>query len=144
MEHANVIAAGFGRRLKEERKRLKLSQAQLAELAQIKRLAQSQYEIEATVPTIRYLSAIAAAGVDLTYLLFGIRPNKSLPPEEERQLKIRAFSLLEKYVQNQCGGRLGPEVRAAIFDVILGLLSNAARKGTVPEDREVLDILSHR
>ncbi len=144
MDHRNVIVPGFGQRLKEERKRLGMSQAELAQQAHVKRLAQSQYENEATQPTIRYLSDIAAAGVDITYLLFDKKKIKFLPPEEERQLKIRAFSLLDKYDQMQCGGKLGTEARVVIFDVIMSLLSNAALSGALPEDRVVLDMLSRR
>ena len=137
------ISPGFGSRLKEERKRLGLNQAEFAQLANVKRLAQSQYENETTGPSIRYLSSIAEGGVDLLYLLFGKRQAKPLQPEIERQIKIRAFSLLENYVQTQCNGQLGPEARVVIFEVIMSLLANAANKGADTNDDEVLELLSH-
>jgi transcriptional regulator with XRE-family HTH domain len=143
MDHSNVIVVGFGQRLREERKRLGLSQVKFAELAHVKRVSQSQYESEITAPTIRYLSAIAEAGVDISYLLFGKARSKFIAPGVERKLKVRALSLLDKYVQLQCDGQLGVEVRAAILDVIMALLSDAAHKGAEAEDSAVLELLSN-
>jgi len=48
-----TIPDGFGQRLRDERERLQLSQAALAEVAGIKRLAQSQYEKETSSPSVR-------------------------------------------------------------------------------------------
>lgn len=114
--HSLTVAPRFGERLRKERERVKLNQTQLAEVAGIKRMAQSQYEKEVRSPTIKYLSAIAATGIDLHYLLFG---SKASPlAGEQRSLEKRIFSLVEQYAQQQPDGQLGAEGRYAIFELL--------------------------
>ena len=67
------MKAGFGRRLREERERLDLTQQKFAELAGIKRVTQFLYEKEESQPNYRYLTAIAELGVDMHYLFFDRR-----------------------------------------------------------------------
>lgn len=61
----------FGERLKRERSRLGLNQTEFAALGAVKQRAQYQYEKGLRRPNSDYLSAIAAAGVDVGYLLTG-------------------------------------------------------------------------
>lgn len=72
-DRTSGIAPGIGKRLREERKRLRKTQADFANIGGVKRLAQVSYEKENTDPSLAYLSRIAAAGADLMYLIFGIR-----------------------------------------------------------------------
>lgn len=113
------FAPGFGERLKEERKRLGLSQEEFAERAGIKRLAQSQYENEVRDPRKSYLAAINALGVHLYYLLFGKHASgESLPTEETRRIEKKIFDLIEEYVSGQCKGVLSAESRYVLFEVM--------------------------
>lgn len=72
-EITSGIAPGFGKRLRVERKRLRKTQAEFGEIGGVHRLAQINYERENTAPNVIYLSLVAAIGVDLMYLIFGIR-----------------------------------------------------------------------
>jgi transcriptional regulator with XRE-family HTH domain len=63
----------FAVRLKDERKRLRFSQAAAAEIAGIARETWSRYESGALAPGMEVLAAIAAAGCDVQYILTGIR-----------------------------------------------------------------------
>lgn len=63
----------IGARLKEERERLNVSQAALAEIGGKKKLAQLKYEQGESSPTAAYLERIAAIGVDVLYVLTGER-----------------------------------------------------------------------
>lgn len=76
----------FSVRLKEERKRLKLTQPQMAERAGTTRQSQLKYEKGVQSPGADYLQAIAALGVDVQYLLTGVRSETALTPEEKRIL----------------------------------------------------------
>lgn len=58
-------------RLREERSRLFLSQADFAEKAGISRNTQVRYESGKTAPSSSYLATIEALGVDVGYVLFG-------------------------------------------------------------------------
>jgi transcriptional regulator with XRE-family HTH domain len=63
----------FSSRLREERKRLGLSQEALAELGGVKLNAQSNYETGKRAPDSDYLARVAAHGVDVAYLFSGQR-----------------------------------------------------------------------
>lgn len=76
----------FGLRLREERERKKLSQADFAALAGVTRTAQGNYEAGKRAPDAQYLAALAAAGVDATYVLTGV-PSPSLKAEEVELLR---------------------------------------------------------
>jgi transcriptional regulator with XRE-family HTH domain len=119
MAQATGIPDGFGARLREERERLGLSQEALASLSGVKRLAQSQYEKEASFPTVRYLAALATAGVDLDLVIFGRRLELSLLSSAERdRIESEAFKRLEDFVQQRPEGRYGPEARHALFQML--------------------------
>lgn len=116
MEQTLTIPDGFGQRLRAERERLDLSQAALATIAGIRRLAQSQYEKEASSPSVRYLAAIGGAGINLDYVLFGRAPcDAQLTPQHRYQLDAEAFQEVEAFVQSQPGGQMGAEGRFALF-----------------------------
>lgn len=74
-----------GERLREERERLRLSQAAFGEIGGVKANAQGKYESGERFPGADYLEAVAAYGVDALYVVTGERkplPSKSLTAEE--------------------------------------------------------------
>lgn len=134
LEQALTIPDGFGQRLREERERIGLNQTTLANIAGIRRLAQSQYEKEASSPSVRYLAAIAEAGISLDYVLFGRGTSDALLTSQDRyQIEAEAFQELETFVQSQPGGQIGAEGRFALFQAFrsrrtqeaIKLISNA-------------------
>lgn len=135
----STIPNGFGLRLTEERKRLGLTQSQLAEIGGIKRLAQSQYERETSSPTVRYLAAIAQAGVNLTQVLFGDLPSIGLlPSSDQYRIERQAFELVEAHVCQQPEGVLGAEARFALFQLFKSQLAQQALS-RAPDQRLAVD-----
>lgn len=67
----------IGMRLREERSRLQLSQTELGDLAGITKNTQMLYESDKRSPKADYLSAVASAGVDVRYVIEGIRSDSS-------------------------------------------------------------------
>lgn len=71
------INISIGERLKEVREALKLSQTEFAQIAEkagvpgATRQSQAKYEKGQAAPSAAYLAAIAAAGVDVLYILKG-------------------------------------------------------------------------
>jgi transcriptional regulator with XRE-family HTH domain len=129
-----TIPKGFGERLKAERKRLMLSQTELAEIGGVGRLAQSQYESEQSAPTTRYLSAISGAGVNLTYLVLGMRPESTaLTPEQLDRVESKAFEWVEIYSDAQSSGKLSAESRRLMYQVFRNLLAQV-ELGEIPAD----------
>lgn len=66
----------FSERLKEERSRLRLSQAAMAEAGGVGLNSQSNYENGHRSPDAAYLERIAALGVDVAYLVTGSRAQR--------------------------------------------------------------------
>lgn len=139
---ADGIPAGFGERLKEERKRLGLTQAEMADIGGIGRIAQVQYEAEATAPTTRYLSAIGAAGVNLGYLVLGVKLDSgALTAEQEDRVETRAFDWIEKIAEAQADKRLSAETRRFLYQIIRGVLVQI-EMGKLPADFDTSLLLS--
>lgn len=63
----------FSERLREERKKLGLNQAEFAVLGKVTVDSQGNYERGLRRPDSDYLEAIALEGVDVAYLLTGVR-----------------------------------------------------------------------
>lgn len=63
----------IGDRLREERERLRLSQADFAEQLGIHRNTQVRYESGKREPDSSYLESVRALGVDVDYVLFGLQ-----------------------------------------------------------------------
>lgn len=69
----HVMEKEHGKRLKEERERLGISQADFAKACGVGRTAQFNYESGKRSPDGDYLYAAGELGVDTGYLLFGVR-----------------------------------------------------------------------
>lgn len=67
------VGAPIGVRLREERQRLGLNQADFAAIGGVRKLAQFNYEADKRQPDKAYLVALAARGVDVHYVLTGER-----------------------------------------------------------------------
>jgi transcriptional regulator with XRE-family HTH domain len=63
---------GIGKRLRQERKRLKLTQSALGAIGGVEANAQGHYESGQRLPRADYLFRIAAAGVDITRVVTGV------------------------------------------------------------------------
>jgi transcriptional regulator with XRE-family HTH domain len=63
----------FGQRLRFERIRLGMSQTAFADKGGVGKHAQIHYEKGVRFPDVRYLTAVAAAGVDVNFLIYGFR-----------------------------------------------------------------------
>jgi transcriptional regulator with XRE-family HTH domain len=70
----------IGKRLREERERLGLSQEAFGALGGVKKLTQLKYEKGERTPTLAYLEGLRAHDVDVDYILFGL-PNPEAPVE---------------------------------------------------------------
>lgn len=67
------LSITFAKRLKDERDRLGLSQTQLALDTGISRLLISRYELAKTLPGTEVLMKMNARGIDVAFLITGIR-----------------------------------------------------------------------
>lgn len=88
----------IGARLKEERGRLGLTQPQLAGIASVSKTTQVNYEGDLREPDAGYLAAVAAAGIDVLYVLTGVSSPKVSGDEAELLRRYRAASAEVKSV----------------------------------------------
>lgn len=84
----------IGNRLRQERERLKLNRSQLAKLAGITGGSQTNYESGVRSPDATYLAAIAAIGVDVSYLLTG-KPLLTKPLSEDEDELLACYRQLD-------------------------------------------------
>lgn len=99
-----VNSNGYGERIKEERQRLKLTQADFAKLAGVSRQSQANYEVEEREPGALYLINLYDQ-VDVPYILTGRRSST---------------------------GGIDPKVVEAILNAIDGWADETKRK--IPQD----------
>lgn len=105
---------GFGARLAEERKRLGLKQAEFASLVGTDVPKQSLYENDRRELRADYLARLAAAKVDVGYVLTGRR-------SEGAWLSDEASAMVSSYLA------LPPELQKAILGFVTGLHRYAAQ-----------------
>lgn len=78
----------IGERLREARAATGLSQTAFAELGGVLKGAQIKYESGERFPDASYLAAVAAAGVDVRYVITGKRPEGEPSADEQRLLAL--------------------------------------------------------
>lgn len=91
----------IGERLREERTRLELSQEKLGAIGGVQKRAQINYESGERQPDALYLRGVAQIGVDVQYVLLGVR-SANLDQvmlsdefvEETSQERVKAVSVL--------------------------------------------------
>ena len=103
-------------RLREERIRLGLSQAQLGEIGGVQKQAQLKYEKGDRQPDARYLEAVAGAGVDVLYVLTGRRMSAPVSP-------VTSYSLatVTPLPANERNGLTWRQVLIAVIDEMTAL-----------------------
>lgn len=92
----------IGIRLKDERKRLGYNQTDFSAVAGMCRKSQVEYESGVRVPDGRYLSAIAAIGADIQYIITGAYSDSIIPTipnnqySQKTQVFIKNYEALDK------------------------------------------------
>lgn len=86
----------MGERLRSERKRLGLSQTEMATIAGGSLRAQQTYEAGKRTPTAEYLAALIGAGVNVTFILTGKREEAGEPMDSLEGALLCAFRALSQ------------------------------------------------
>jgi len=111
----------LGQRLKEERKRLGMTQPEFAAVGRVEKNTQINYEQDKRSPTADYLLAVAEAGVDTHYVLHG-EPSPDLLDADERELLL-TFKTLDVRGKARMLGMLD-----ALRDATLSATAPAAQR----------------
>jgi transcriptional regulator with XRE-family HTH domain len=97
----------IGKRLKEERDRLGFSQPAFSSIAGTTKKSQIDYEKDITQPKAGYLAAVAAVGVDVAYVITGMR-SMPVTKQQSKPLNREEEILLDNYRHSS------PKAQAAI------------------------------
>lgn len=96
LSSGEVSDLSAGERLREERIRLALSQEDLAQVGRVTRNTQGSYERGGRNADTAYLAAVAALGIDILYVVTGLRTPALLEglslPEERLIRQFRSLS----------------------------------------------------
>lgn len=106
----------IGQRLKEERRRLGLSQEDFSAAGGIRRSTLYQYERGDRRPSLDFLLKTASVGVDLNFIIFGKR-NVRLVDEfrVERETLDQIYAIVDRYARDRRGRALAIEHRQELF-----------------------------
>jgi len=118
-----------GLRLRQERERLGMTQAELSAIGGVKPLTQYLYERGDRTPQFDYILRVVRAGVDLSFLVNGVRGRTM---EGDVVLKDGVFAelyrLVATYGVTPEGKRLSDEERIAIFASLFVAVSGRSRE----------------
>lgn len=104
----------IGHRLRAERKRLDLTQAQLGTVGGVSLSSQHAYESSTHSPDARYLSKIATAGVDIQYVLLGERP-RPVKLTDDEVLAISEISRVVHAWASKRSEKVPPETQSHLI-----------------------------
>ncbi len=135
-EYAEIPAQSreVGARLAAERQRLKLSQMQLAEACGVSKTSQVNYEAGRRAPDTIYLSAAMTAGVDVMFVISGLRHTSSANHDA-----FVTIPLLDVKASAGNGTLNAPEAEYAVQ----GLAFSRAwinRRGLNPQQLKVIEV----
>ena len=129
----------FGRRLREARDRLRLTQEQFAELGGVKRVSQHLYEQDARVPDLNYLLRLKEHGVDVAHLVLGDSASQTSATHNPVDLYVAAFRTVDEFARDNAGNPLPYAERERFFSFLCTTLSqtSAPESGTELKERLV-------
>lgn len=97
----------IGFRLKNERKRLNLSQEEFGLIGGVKKLAQANYESGKRCPDAIYLASVSRAGVDINYIISGVYSSSAL--SEEDRTMLAGYRALDERTRNRINAFMNVE-----------------------------------
>lgn len=129
----------LGKRLRQERERLGLTQADLADAAGVKRITVYQYEKGDRRAKLDFLLSVERLGVSFEYVVRGRRPSpKRLRQFIDARLASELFDLVDRYAVDSKGRSLHRDSRQALFDSLVSMATNLDRSQV---DRIAIDNL---
>lgn len=115
----------LGKRLREERERLGLTQSELADAGSVRRITVYQYERGDRPPSLEFLSGAEKVGVSFDYVLRGERPVPSLSGKFiDAELVAELYWLVDRYAVDAKGRSLHLDDRSALFEKLVSMAIN--------------------
>lgn len=127
----------FGERLREERARLGMKQAEMAQAGGVTRTTQHIYEQDIRAPDLGYLDLLRKKGVDLSYIVLGVRRVEEAADDLHlnRQTLSNVYRLVDEVSVDALGRLLPLEARVRVFQVMCASLK---ANGGTPKNLDAL------
>ena len=113
----------FGARLREERKRLGLTQAQIAAAVGISAPTQVGYELGSRTPDANYLTAIERLGADERYIRTGVRMSRAAANEMDWEfflkVQLAGDAWFKKELAVTLDARESNEIARLLYQVLI-------------------------
>lgn len=131
----------FGSRLRQERRRVGLSQVQFAELGGVKRVSQHLYEQDVRLPDLGYVFRLADQGIDAEFLVFGQAARGSVGAQISLEAAAAAFRAMEELGTKRRASLTSSERERLFASLCLSLAANPSAppslSSSVPQTRQV-------
>lgn len=115
----------LGRRLKQERQRLNMTQEAVARATGVRRVTVYQYEIGDRFASLEFLLNVAKAGVSLQYLLFGERRVIEVGDQfVDAKLVLDLYRLVDRVAVDEKGRSLHVDDRVELLEELLSIAAN--------------------
>lgn len=124
--------SAIGARLKEERERLGMSQTQFAGLGEASKRAQINYEQGDSTPDASYLAAVSRVGVDVLYVVTGMRSSALMGKEA---LLLEGFRKMDEATKERTLAMVysgTPPTSSYMFDNTGANITNQMGTNTAP------------
>lgn len=118
----------LGRRLREERERLGLSQEDFGAIGGVRRVTQYLYEQGDRSPSLQYLVHVMAAGADLAFLVFGERgKDASGRLCIHNDMLLAAYRLVDEFARDEQGRLFDLEHRLVLYNSLCKAVAGKSR-----------------
>ena len=126
----SLIQEGWGARLKQERKRLAYTQAEIAKLSGVSVVTYQQYEREEFEPRLGYLNQLANLEVSIRFVMFGELDPLENDLANSEHAEIMALNLLKEHLNKNPGKDIPADRLFALFDFFRSEFKEAVRNET--------------
>jgi transcriptional regulator with XRE-family HTH domain len=131
----------IGARLRQERERLGFTQAEFAALGNVSTRSQTDWEMGKAVPNAEFLASVAAHGLDVSYVVTGVRNVAVLPDDDATFLAgFRALDGRGKDVVLAILMAMDLGTRVEPWGLCREMRLVKSYRAASPEQREVLDV----
>lgn len=112
------LLENFGFRLKTERIKLSMTQAELAKNLSISQMAVSLYETNKTIPTLKFIYGLHQFGFDIEYLVFG-NNETGLGHNLNLQSSYKKLATALDFLEKKLNLTISTEIKIELIDFLL-------------------------
>ena len=127
-----LIQEGWGARLRQERKRLAFTQAEIARLSGVSVVTYQQYEREEFEPRLGYLNQLANLEVNMRFVMFGgLEPLRNDLAHSE-QVEVMALNLIKEHLNKNPGKDIAADKLFTLFDFFRAEIKETVKNEVTP------------